>query len=116
MPVVGGDVVEESVVVAVEDTGGRPPLITDTVSILPAPCGPSTISVDSEINSLCPRFCSHGIGVRSAPPRDSSEPSVLGGVDVVPFKSPGALGSTAWGSGNMFKGDETETTLSKARR
>jgi hypothetical protein len=92
---------------------------TVTVSMRPAPLGPSTISVLSDTSSFCPRLCSHGMGVRSAPPRDSSEPRV--GVveliaDVVPLRSPPDVGRTANGRGNKSSGDDTETTRSSARR
>ena len=55
--------------------------VTETVSILPAPLGPSMVSVSSDlISPLFPALTllldrSQGIGVSSAPPRLSSLPS-----------------------------------------
>lgn len=55
--------------------------VTETVSILPAPLGPSIVSVISDLISppllaLAPLLGrNHGIGVNRAPPRLSSLPS-----------------------------------------
>jgi hypothetical protein len=87
---------------------------TVTVSMRPAPLGPSTISVLSDMSSFWPRFCNHGMGVRRAPPRDSSEPRAEGReepVDVVPLRRPLAVGRTA-----RVRGEETDVTRSRARK
>lgn len=60
----------------------RTPLTdTETVSMPPGPLGPSIVVVDSVMTSpsssvfrLCEGDRSHGIGVRRAPPSDSSLP------------------------------------------
>lgn len=59
------------------------------------------------------------MGVSKAPPSDSSDPSVEDcgfGIDVVPLSRPPALGKTACGSGKIVRGEETDTTRSRARR
>ncbi|KAH8630457.1 hypothetical protein IG631_15034 [Alternaria alternata] len=58
------------------------------------------------------------MGVSRAPPRASSEPkgAAWGVVDVVPLSSPPEVGNTACGSGKMVRGEDTETTRSRARR
>lgn len=108
----------------------RTPLTTETVSMRPAPFGPSTISVDSETSSLPPLPLlgdSQGIGVSNAPPRLSSLPNVevdprLGGLmlavpGVTPFRMvEPELGTIACGRGKTVVVEDTVTTRSSARR
>jgi hypothetical protein len=110
---------------------GTPLTVTLTVSMLPAPFGPWIVSVPSVCSSpslwlppaLTPLLLpSHGIGVRSAPPRLSSLPR--------PFRSWMPLFGLASpfvrkplfppimpvGRGKSDTGELTDTTRSRARR
>lgn len=116
--------------------------VTETVSMLPAPLGPSMVSVLSDLSSPSPDagvdvpvpllleaadkmllFFNHGIGVSKAPPSDSSLPSPSR--SVMPFDCPESpftrkppLGATACscGSGKSEKGELTDTQRSSALR
>ena len=95
---------------------GARPFMTETVSMRPVPCGPSTNSVHSETSSLW-ALCSErsqGMGMRSAPPRPASPPWV-GGEE--PLSSPLVDEERAGvGSGNEVVALVTEMTRSSARK
>ena len=71
-------VVADADALRVVETTLRCPFTTDTVSMVPVPFGPSTVSVLSGLNSLRDWWSrsdrSQGMGVSSAPPSDSSLP------------------------------------------
>ena len=110
----------------------RCPFTTETVSMVPVPLGPSTVSVLSGLNSLRDWWSrsgrSQGIGVRRAPPRDSSLPRFEAATEeeemdeegveteVVPFSRPLPGGRKACGNGKASVLLDTDRTRSRAWR